>query len=691
MSRVVDGNCVAAAAPGMEVTHRYGGSVTTAPARPAPARATSWSSSSGLVLGVVVGLALGAVVALALVGIPLAVAGWYRPWLVLPALVAGAVGGARVLGPALRPVRVAPPALAIVVVGIALVTATSLWRPSQHQLTDRDPGAYTVTAQWLAANGDLLVVGLEGPFTRAGGLGAGSLAFDDAGRPDGRLYAQFVHLTPAALAVGHWLGGDAALERVMPVVGAAALLALFALLAHHVRSSLAAVATLALAFSVPQWWFSRDTYSEPLTQFLVVGGLLALTVGLRRRSWAAVALAGLALGSTVAARIDGLLIVVSVSALAGAWVARPGWGRRAGLVLAVATVPPVLAGAADLVWRSPNYLAGHRGLVAPAAVAVVVALLTAPVAVLAADRVTALRRAGARWGPRLAMGASVALVCALVAAWQLRPLVQTVREEPAHPGFASLLAAEGITDGARVFTEHAVDWAAWYLGPVAVAVAVAGLGIALHRGLTRGGEGWLLLAVLGPTALAYWWDPGAAPDHPWVMRRYLPAVLPLVIFGLAVGLDWLWDRRDVVGRAAAVATAAVILTVPAAISLPLLGARELFTTRHSIDELCRALGPDAAAVFLRGHRVDEQFPVTARVRCGIPTAAGDPWRDYGPLADAWAAEGRRLILVASVFDTTLGRPVVATIEYPVEHLRASISRRTPDLHRNRGAVNLYDP
>lgn len=673
---------------------QYPAEVSQRPRPSGPLVSAGDTVSRLLVLAVVAAIA--AAVTVAVVGVPLAVAGHYTPLLVVPVLVVGTVAGCLVARPVLGAFRLSPVALAVVAVGVGSSTAAGVIWPSQHAVVNRDPGAYTVTAQWLAAEGNVLVTGLEGPFAEAASeeLTGESLAFRQEGRSDGRLYAQFPHMTAAVLAVASWVGGEAAMVRLNPLIGAAGLLALFLLLALHVRPLVAAVSTLVLAFSLPQVWFSRDTYSEPLAQVLLLGGLALLTVALRSRSVSVALFAGLALGAVFSARIDGVVYIASLAVVAGALVVRSGWERRTAAALVAGLATPVAVGFVDLLLRSPEYLDGHWSVLWPPLAAVGLALLVTPAVAAALARVTPLQRAWSSVRPRLVTVAPGAVIVVLMLLWQVRPLVQTVRVEPAHPWFSSLAAAEGIADGARVFSESSLEWFSWYLGPVAVMAAIVGLGIAARRVLATGSDLWLPLLVLVPATLLYWWRPSISPDHIWTMRRFLPAALPLVVLGVAVALDWLWDRGNIIGpyaRPAAIGIGAIAVAVPALVTLPLADARELRISHHSMGTLCDALGPDAAALFLDSFGVGDQFPVAARVACGIPTAAGDPAGEYGELAQAWAREGRRLVVVASVAEAPHGRQLLSTLEYPLQHLETTVSRRPSELLQYRGALNLFAP
>src|SRR5690606_10038988 len=94
-----------------------------------------------------------ALVTLAVAGIPLAMAGWFRPWTVLPALGGMIIAGHRVVAPRLSPTRPVARAshllAAAVVVGAGLTAAFNGAHHAEHLIVDRDPGVYLTTGAWL--------------------------------------------------------------------------------------------------------------------------------------------------------------------------------------------------------------------------------------------------------------------------------------------------------------------------------------------------------------------------------------------------------------------------------------------------------------------------------------------------------------------------------------------------------------
>ncbi len=101
-----------------------------------------------------------------------------------------------------------------------------------------------------------------------------------------------------------------------------------------------------------------------------------------------------------------------------------------------------------------------------------------------------------------------------------------------------------------------------YLGPVAVGCAGAGLFLVTHRGERVKRTLGLFLLFLFGMAFIVLIKKWAKDLYPWATRRYLTCMVPLVALLAAYPMACLWQlrRRPLVGRLAALALVAVLLT-----------------------------------------------------------------------------------------------------------------------------------
>src|ERR1700733_7716713 len=81
---------------------------------------------------------------------------------------------------------------------------------------------------------------------------------------------------PIVLAASVWLGGVPAALVATPLIGGCAILSFGGLVGRLAGAKWAPVAAAVLALSLPEQYPSRSTFSEPLAQVLLFGGLCLL-------------------------------------------------------------------------------------------------------------------------------------------------------------------------------------------------------------------------------------------------------------------------------------------------------------------------------------------------------------------------------------------------------------------------------
>ena len=527
---------------------------------------------------------------------------------------------------------------------------------SQQIIVLRDPAIYLQTGYWIAHHGSLPIPYSAEAF---GGAHPG-LTFASAGfYPTGSgLAPQFMSGLPLVLAAAIWLGGVPAALVITPLIGACAVLSFGGLAGRLVGARWAPAAAAALALSLPEQYTSRSTFSEPLAQVLLFGGLCLLIDALvlarqpgpvparstsapdvpARADWPGqdrvlAALAGLVLGLTVLVRIDALSdILPAVPFLGLLLVAQRRQAAPFGLGLAVG----VGYGLADGALLSRPYLDLVGSSLRPLGL-IAAAVLAATAVGLAAARSGAVRARLRGWRPAEPVVfwvpvAAAAVTVAIFVGFAARPLVQKA---------------------AGPYNQNSLYWAVWYIGLPAVLLGVCGLGILAQRG-TRALLAWTDPAAEArtwalPLLIALWvsvtvlWRPAIAPDQPWASRRLVPFVLPGLILSAIWASAWLRDLAGVGPRSRARVTSAVVacccvasLLIPATVTDLDLGSTsgQALTARGmafrpvgagqfaAVTGLCAAVGPDASVVILDPVTAG-QFAQATRGLCDTPTAVMD--------------------------------------------------------------------
>ncbi len=658
--------------------------------------------TSRLLPGIAVGAALWVVVVSA-AGAALAAVGWWMPW-VAWAVAIGAAVGAWVVARGVTGVRMPlAPAAALAVVTVCFTG----WAGATHseQVLPRRDAASNLQAAVSLATTHARVVPVD-PHTVGGataldlaGVTLASPAFFEVGpSTDPAVQPQFVVGPAVVYSFGWWVGDTAAL--VLPAVAMGlALLALGLLVAHVVGpwAGVAAAALTGLLFPVVHT--ARATYSEPLAMLTLTAGLLAATLAVaagrdaawtasrggsgfvgdasaqgnvvrRSPSWPPVwsdaseragLVAGILVGGTGLVRVDALREVVLLlpvlavgAALGGRWV-RP---------LLVGLAGSVLVSAVAAVVLSSEYVASISGSLLPLG-GLGLLLGGGSWAGLVAWRRGWRLPAPLGWRlPDVAAGLVVAGGLYLAG----RPLWQVVRQDPDDPGsryVAGMQARQGLpVDGGRTYAEQTVAWLSWYVGPVALVVALAVLSLAVRRALRslaeRRLEPWVpaLVVAAGSTLLTLL-RPGITPDHPWADRRLLVA-LALVVALVVVAADRLVRRAAAAGHRGLGVGAAALVTAS------LVGPAVVATWPHreggvergslaAVEQVCRALGP-GDVVLAVDSRAANEWPQVVRGMCGVPALAltsavrSDEQllaSTVTSVAEGVAEQGGRLVLLAA--------------------------------------------
>jgi hypothetical protein len=564
----------------------------------------------------------------------------------------------------LRP-RGTPPARggpAIAMCFIAL--ASALWnglKAGHFVAVDRDPGVYATAGRWLARTGTLEVHGGDLWSTFAGGhYNWASPGMYPEG--NGRLEFQFNHFLPTLLAEAHDIGGDRLMFALPAVLGALALCAIFAVGSRLAgRPWLVLSAVVGLAVCLPQVAFSRDTYSETSTQFLLWAGLWLLLVAWDRRHLGVGLLAGLAIGGTVMSRVDALIYLAPLPILAAVgWLAAhdPEQRRSRLRLLAVilaGIVAPALLGSFDLVYRAGGYYTALDSEVASLRLLILVSVLLALVLVAVWPRLPAIRAAVVARRNAIGIWLGVIVATALLLAWSLRPAIQH-SHWAANSTTAALQAIEGIpVDATRSYNELTMIWMSWYVGPVAVALAILGIALLIRAALNGSAAPLLVLAVAGLGAALYLWKPSNTPEQIWMMRRFVPAAMPLFVLAAAAGVDALIRASSRIGyrrplaRPITAAAAVVLIAFPLGVTWPVRNAQSQAGFLPTVKAACTAWGPDAV-VAVAPADPDGTLLQTVRSWCGVPTTS--LWapltaEQLGQISDAWHARGRTLWIAGS--------------------------------------------
>lgn len=371
----------------------------------------------------------------------------------------------------------------------------------------------------------------------------------------------------AAYAV--WLFGPPGAVWAAPFLGLTALAALWGLGRRLAGWPVALGATLLLAVSFTQVWFSRYLLGEAPTQAHLLAGFYLTVVAARHGApqrcgaWLAV-LGALGLAAITLLRVEG----AAVAALAGllllcAWCVKA-WNQRPLYHLWLAVLALAMIGGSWLTVSATPYYALTR----------LAATLTPRATQLTVIAALALVAGGA-WFSQFPSGRAL-----------LRRAAAWARYGPLATGLLALLWGGWALAMllSRPWAQSLPGWLAQYWTRPGLIFSLLGALCLprLTRREERAREAWPL-AALGLAYLAVLSvHPAVAPAHPWAMRRLVPIVMPalalLAALGAVVPLRWAaarfgaplggWARRT-----AALASGALLLALAVGLgqrSLPIL-------------------------------------------------------------------------------------------------------------------------
>jgi hypothetical protein len=545
--------------------------------------------------------------------------GVFYPLVVLPAIIVVWVISWRFVPQRREPTpREWLPVVLVIVGSIAWAGTQSIF-VSESIVAWRDPGIYALQGIWLADHGSLSIPVGDAAQLAEGIAGASAAVgpwFDPGSQT---LLLQGGSGLGSVVALGAWVFGISGALVVNIIVGAFALVAIYAA-ARSLAGPWVALAPVAvMAVSMPHSVYSRAPYSETLVLALYVAALVWLASACQRQTSRDFAVAGVLLGATAFVRVDSSVALIGASLALGAsiaFIAAPS-DRRAFIrgylwFVGIALTMNALA-LLGLALNSPLYLRG-LGL---ETLALVGLMLVVAVAAGFVAWLSTTREWEARWGAsrRVAfvVGAAVAVVFAF---WASRPLWLTsqLMFKPAYQSAVeSYQRAEGLPiNGTQSYEEYTLWWLAWYFGVVFLALAIVGVVMMVHRAFLARNPWFLIVsAVTLGTALLYFDVVRITPDQIWAFRRIYPFILPglLLAFTFVVGA--------IVRKSRVVAWLAVILVgaQAALVFVPMIRSVESRGQVAEAEAACEAISSDT--VVQLGSATPSNFALTLTVLCDV--------------------------------------------------------------------------
>jgi hypothetical protein len=177
-------------------------------------------------------------------------------------------------------------------------------------------------------------------------------------------------------------------------------------------------------------------------------------------------------------------------------------------------------------------------------------------------------------------------------------------------GIATISTMSGVAPGidrdAALGAASPLAWLPGYVPWPFLLLAAVGFAAWGWHGVPRSVVPLLLFG--GVPALFYLPDPLVTGDHPWMVRRLVPAVIPLLAIAASVGTVVLWntDLHGRFRRATALGPTAAAVLVGIGLALAVASGRDLLGPPHAagavagLEALAADLPPNALVVFPAG-------------------------------------------------------------------------------------------
>jgi Dolichyl-phosphate-mannose-protein mannosyltransferase len=508
-----------------------------------------------------------------------------------------------------------PRNLIALVPAVALLSVTLLLdaRPGEYLVGGRDPGTYVAAMALIGRTGGIAYVD---PVVKSIPPEDVGLFFRNPKGPDfswgrfmgfpleqpgtARVVPEFFHLFPAFGAYLFQAMGVRGALATPIVFGVLGTLGSFFAFRRIFGSATAFLGTGLLSLNVVQVWFARYPVSEPMSQFLIMTGLLALGHWEEdgRPAWGL--LGGFALGLTLLVRIDSILVVGPLVLYLLVRHARRELGGRSAAALLAPFLLLLIHAVFHASFWSRKYLINiatrHYWQHSPAewiGGLAAAALVVAGTARLGPQLIRALESHGS-----LVRRTAIAVVVGLALyAYFVRPSLSAWAGGDgnrraaalAHPGVLMSL-------GFRQLAAHdaqAFLRLGWFVTPLVLALGIGGLVLAIHEWRRR----YLFPVLLALTFSAfYFYKILVFADYFFALRRFVPVTLP-ALFAFAGFMLVRMAARGRLGRIVAVGMTLFLVGTYLRDTIPVARHVDWRGSVRFVDNLSRRFGPDDVVIF----------------------------------------------------------------------------------------------
>lgn len=564
----------------------------------------------------------------------------------------------------------------LVVAGLIVWAGLGAYYSAQNIFINRDPGIYSVTGAILIDDPDLDIE-KDVVFGDLAEIQSTSAGFGNDLFDSGKVFVQGQHLYPVLLGLFGRVVGESGMFIFNALCGSLALLVLYAFARRIVQPGWAMLGTLVVSICAPMLYFSRDTYTEPLSLLFTFATLLAIhraQLSQKMNDWF---LSGIIAGAATLVRPDGYLLLVAIAIYSSFYLLTAPEGlRRSRLVQAASmmtlSMMVTFIGWLDITINSSGYYADAGIQIKQQLLVLGVVILATAILIPFAWKTkfsTKNKEAFKRYLLPVVTVLSVGLIILL----STRPLWYVARKgSPSQAIVAMQMSVGQELDPYRTYAEQTVTWLVFYLGPLVLLFASIGLVIVVRRVIaSKDGLLYLpLLLVVSMYSFLLLNVPGIAPDQPWAMRRFLPVVIPGLVILCVIALESMYRtiliKKSFTIRCGILSVLIIAFLGPIVfISLPFLRVKSYRGQLEQIRAICSRVPKDGGVVWA-GDSYQSGIQ-TVRAYCDVPSV-GLPQFSLNSLqkiAESESLAGEILVVSTEDFgNNVLQTGQINRLEYP---------------------------
>ncbi len=559
----------------------------------------------------------------------------------------------------------------------------------EYILGGRDPGVYINTGINLAHTGSLIIQDklLEGMDTSQQELFYKPAYYNYAKYPGffgegSTILPQFLPLFSVWIAIFYLTLGLKGALGVSVFFGILGIYGVYLAGRQIFNPLIGLLSALLLTVNATQIWYMRYPSPEVLLQFLIFAGIYAYDRYQRETNGWLGAVSAVALGLTLLVKPLAFLLLIPI----GLYVygkTSLGYTPLDGYFI-FPFMLNLLHAILHIYWFNSYYMLGHleRLRSHKFLISLLIALgILFWLSIKLSPRLRILVSQGIFTSPYFRLSLSILLIALSLYAYFIRP---QLAQEVYHPEMARL---------DRDYAMDSLVHLGWYLSPVAIFLGVLGACLFIHNRLDRVNLFFLLIgltfsfSVLKGTEDAW--------DHFWIMRRFVPVVIPVFLLFTAYALWHLFKFHALTFNGTPQLPKLIffvvlifLLTYSLVIARPILTHREYSGIIRLMDQIAEIFPGNAVVVM-------DNFDVTIRIAPPLEYIYQkkalvlyqntlESYQKFIQLAHRWMQEGQEVYFVTPLPQglglTKKFTLKVPEMEYAVGHLPKKINELYSDLY-----------